>query len=74
MSDLNEVLREVFLSAGHADIQMKVELEQKLPNFDFDQIKRVVINLPIMRLRRWVLYAQSQQREKIRVATHFNSN
>ncbi|MEK7690260.1 MAG: ATP-binding protein, partial [Bdellovibrionota bacterium] len=77
MSDLNEVLREVIslFSAGHADIQMKVELEQKLPNFDFDrdQIKRVVINLldNAVAALGAVPLSPSNPR-KIRVATHFN--
>ena len=70
--DLNAALGEVIAlyQQAHGPIQFKVELESKLPVFDFDreQIKRVAINL----LENAVAALKASPSGQIHIATHYN--
>jgi two-component system nitrogen regulation sensor histidine kinase NtrY len=71
--DLNEAVDEVarLYRQAHQDVQFRVELEAKLPIFDFDrdQLKRVIINL----LDSGVAAVAGASPKKIFVATHYNA-
>jgi len=71
--DLNEALMEVIalFQQAHPEIQMKVQLESKMPIFEFDrdQIKRVMINLFDNAVS---ALSGSSWAKKIAVSSHYN--
>jgi two-component system nitrogen regulation sensor histidine kinase NtrY len=72
--DLNTALNEVIklYQQAHPQIQVKADLEIKLPVFEFDrdQIKRVAINLLDNACA--VLQASDHKSPQIKIATHYN--
>jgi len=73
--DLNQALREVIalFQQAHSEISIQIQMESKLPIFEFDrdQIKRVIINL-FDNAVAVLISAPQLKAKRIRIATHFN--
>jgi len=76
--DLNQVVSEIhsLFSQAHPRIKISVDLENKLPTFEFDrdQIKRVLMNLLDNAVAAALasLESSAHRQATIRIATHFN--
>jgi len=75
-NDINAALAEVIAlyQQAHSQIAYRVELEPKIPIFDFDreQMKRVAINLLDNAMAALNSMAHSKVQRQVRIATHFN--